>query len=162
LAPWIQIPDWFSWKNQLGSIALPDLDGDGNLELIVFMIDQPGGPPRFITRPRLSTACLAQLLTGAIKVARNLREVCWATFIFPARWTGYATINRLGYHYRWSRIDVAIADSILEQHSGLLGGTSCNRNDGAGRLCVLLGHLTAIVAWVFIGLLFILHHYEIR
>lgn len=43
--PWIQIPDWFSWENQQGSIALADLDGDGNLELIVFMIDQPGGQP---------------------------------------------------------------------------------------------------------------------
>lgn len=40
--PWIPIPDWFSWQNQYGSIALADLDSDGNLELIVFMVDHPG------------------------------------------------------------------------------------------------------------------------
>jgi hypothetical protein len=62
------------------------------------------------------------------------REVCSATLIFPARWVEYATINRLGNRYRWSRIDVAIAHSLLEQHSGVGGSTSGNRNDGAGRL----------------------------
>ena len=40
--PWIPIPDWFSWENQYGSIALADLDSDGNLELIVLMVDHPG------------------------------------------------------------------------------------------------------------------------
>ena len=40
--PWIPIPDWFSWENQYGSIALADLDNDGNLELIVLMVDHPG------------------------------------------------------------------------------------------------------------------------
>ena len=37
--PWIPIPDWFSFDNQYGSIALADLDQDGSLELLVFMID---------------------------------------------------------------------------------------------------------------------------
>ena len=36
---WIAIPDWFSFENQHGAIAVADLDGDGNQELIVFMID---------------------------------------------------------------------------------------------------------------------------
>src|SRR5260221_8450901 len=43
--PWIAIPDWFSWENQHGSIALADLDGDGNLELLVLMVDHPGAQP---------------------------------------------------------------------------------------------------------------------
>ena len=37
--PWMQIPDWFSWENQHGSIAVSDLDGDGRPELIVMMVD---------------------------------------------------------------------------------------------------------------------------
>lgn len=36
---WIPIPDWFSWENQYGGIAVADLDGNGRPELIVFMID---------------------------------------------------------------------------------------------------------------------------
>ena len=36
--PWIDIPDWFSWENQGGSIAVADLE-DGSRDLIVFMID---------------------------------------------------------------------------------------------------------------------------
>jgi len=38
--PWIPIPDWFSWENQYGSIALADLDGDGSMELLVLMVDE--------------------------------------------------------------------------------------------------------------------------
>ncbi len=41
---WTDIPDWFSWENDGGSIAIADLDGDGRLELLVFMIDAPIGP----------------------------------------------------------------------------------------------------------------------
>jgi hypothetical protein len=37
--PWIDIPDWFSWENQGGSIAVADFEGDGSRDLIVFMID---------------------------------------------------------------------------------------------------------------------------
>src|SRR6266403_5166505 len=43
--PWIAIPDWFSFENQHGSISLADLDGDGNLELLVLMVDHPGVQP---------------------------------------------------------------------------------------------------------------------
>ena len=39
--PWIPIPDWVSFENQHGAIALADLDGDGHLELIVLMVDNP-------------------------------------------------------------------------------------------------------------------------
>jgi hypothetical protein len=28
--PWIEIPDWFSFENQHGALALSDLDGDGS------------------------------------------------------------------------------------------------------------------------------------
>ena len=48
--PWIAIPDWFSFENQHGSIALADLDGDGNLELLVLMVDNPPGQNRGLYR----------------------------------------------------------------------------------------------------------------
>ncbi len=47
------------------------------------------------------------------------REICSATLSFPARPAWYVPIDRLGDSYRQSRIDVAIAHSVLEKHSGL-------------------------------------------
>ena len=48
--PWIAIPDWFSFENQHGSIALADMDGDGSLELLVLMVDNPPGQNRGLYR----------------------------------------------------------------------------------------------------------------
>src|SRR6266699_7344299 len=62
------------------------------------------------------------------------REICSTTPSFPARRAWYVAVDRLGNSYCWSRIDVAIAHSILEQHSGLGGSATGNRNDGKGRL----------------------------
>ena len=36
-----QIPDWTSWENQGGGVAVADLDGDGSPELIVLRVDHP-------------------------------------------------------------------------------------------------------------------------
>ena len=41
--PWIDIPDWFSFENQGAGLALWDLNGNGQLDLVVFMIDAPQG-----------------------------------------------------------------------------------------------------------------------
>ena len=62
------------------------------------------------------------------------REVCSATLSFPAHWAGDAATNRLGHRYRQSWIDVAIAHSVLEQHSSLGGSAFSHRNDGERRL----------------------------
>ncbi|MCU1261004.1 MAG: hypothetical protein JWO80_3889, partial [Bryobacterales bacterium] len=48
--PWIPIPDWFSFENQHGSIAVADIDGDGNPDLIVMMVDNPPGQNRGVYR----------------------------------------------------------------------------------------------------------------
>jgi hypothetical protein len=48
--PWIPVPDWFSWDNQHGAIAVADIDGDGSPELIVAMVDNPPGPNRGLYR----------------------------------------------------------------------------------------------------------------
>ncbi|MEE2031886.1 galactose oxidase-like domain-containing protein [Rhodococcus chondri] len=39
--PWITIPDWWGWENQGAGIAVADLAGDGSLDLIVFVVDNP-------------------------------------------------------------------------------------------------------------------------
>jgi hypothetical protein len=48
--PWIPIPDWFSFENQYGSIAVADVDRDGNPDLIVAMVDNPPGQNRGLYR----------------------------------------------------------------------------------------------------------------
>lgn len=48
--PWIDVPDWFSFENQHGGIAVADLDGDGRAELVVFMVDNPEGQNRGVYR----------------------------------------------------------------------------------------------------------------
>jgi hypothetical protein len=47
---WIAIPDWFSFDNQYGAIAVADLNGDGNLDLLVGMVDNPAGQNRGLYR----------------------------------------------------------------------------------------------------------------
>jgi hypothetical protein len=47
---WIAIPDWFSFENQYGSIAVADVDRDGNADLIVAMVDNPPGQNRGLYR----------------------------------------------------------------------------------------------------------------
>jgi hypothetical protein len=48
--PWIDVPDWFSFENQHGGVAVADLDGDGRPELILFMIDNAAGQNRGLYR----------------------------------------------------------------------------------------------------------------
>src|SRR6266576_3723100 len=69
------------------------------------------------------------------------REICSTTPSFPARRAWYVAVDRLGNSYCQSRIDVAIAHSVLEQHSGLGGSASGHRHDGERRL--------VCVAWPF-------------
>ena len=45
---WIDVPNWFSFENQGGGIAVADLSGDGKQDLVVFMIDNPPGLNRGI------------------------------------------------------------------------------------------------------------------
>lgn len=48
--PWIDIPDWFSFENQGAGLALWDLNGNGRLDLVAFMIDAPQGQNRAFYR----------------------------------------------------------------------------------------------------------------
>jgi hypothetical protein len=39
--PWIDVPDWFSWENQGGGIAVGDVTGSGRPDLVVVGVDNP-------------------------------------------------------------------------------------------------------------------------
>jgi len=41
--PWLDVPDWRSWENQGGAVAVADLDGNGRPDLIVLRVDSPAG-----------------------------------------------------------------------------------------------------------------------
>jgi hypothetical protein len=38
---WHDMPDWFSWENQGGGVAVADTTGNGKLDLVIFGIDNP-------------------------------------------------------------------------------------------------------------------------
>ncbi len=40
---WTDVPDWFSWENQGAGVAIADLKGTGNLDLVIFHIDNAIG-----------------------------------------------------------------------------------------------------------------------
>ena len=48
--PWIDIPDWFSWDNQGAGLAVADLNGNGTPDLLIMMVDNPGGQNRGLYR----------------------------------------------------------------------------------------------------------------
>ncbi|HEV3014727.1 MAG TPA: hypothetical protein VG499_15760, partial [Actinomycetota bacterium] len=39
----IGVPDWFSWENEGGGVAVASLAGDGAQDLVVAMVDAPAG-----------------------------------------------------------------------------------------------------------------------
>jgi Domain of unknown function (DUF1929)/FG-GAP-like repeat len=47
---YFQIPDWFSFDNQGGGVAVADLTGTGSQDLLVFAVDNPGGQNRGVYR----------------------------------------------------------------------------------------------------------------
>ncbi|MFC9892585.1 galactose oxidase-like domain-containing protein [Nocardia sp. NPDC127579] len=43
--PWVAVPDWYGWENQGAGITVADNpQGDGRPALLVFAVDNPGGP----------------------------------------------------------------------------------------------------------------------
>jgi hypothetical protein len=108
--------------------------------------------PRFILQRRLSTARSAQLLTGAIKVARQLEKFVRPRFAFLHAGPGMLRLIGLGIVIAslglMLPLPVPFSNSIPAWAVVLLA-IGMMEKDG---LCVLLGHLTAMGTWVFIGL----------
>src|SRR6266511_1918093 len=47
---YLQIPDWLSIENQGGGVAVADVSGNGQRDLVVFMVDAPAGQNRGLYR----------------------------------------------------------------------------------------------------------------
>ena len=108
--------------------------------------------PRFIMRRRLSTARLAQLLTGAIKVARKLEKFVRPRLSFLH--AGSSMLRLIGLGIVIAGLGLMLPLPIpfsnnIPAWAVVFLAIGMMERDG---LCVLVGHLTAIVAWVYIGL----------
>ena len=108
--------------------------------------------PRFILHRRLSTARLTQLLTGAIKVSRQLEKFVRPRLGFLH--AGPGMLRLVGFGIVIASLGLMLPLPIPFSNSipawaVVLLAIGMMENDG---LCVLLGHLTAIATWAFIGL----------
>jgi hypothetical protein len=108
--------------------------------------------PRFIMQRRLSTARSDQLLTAAIKVARQLEKFVRPRFAFLHAGPGMLRLIGLGIVIAslglMLPLPIPFSNSIPAWAVVLLA-IGMMEKDG---LCVLLGHLTAMGTWIFIGL----------
>ena len=99
-----------------------------------------------------STARLAQLLTGAIKVARKLEKFVRPRLSFLH--AGSSMLRLIGLGIVIAGLGLMLPLPIpfsnnIPAWAVVLLAIGMMERDG---LCVLVGHLTAIVAWVYIGL----------
>ena len=112
---------------------------------------EPWLPP-FVMRRRLSTTRLAQLLTGAVKLARQLEKFVRPRLAFLHAGPGMFRLIGLGIVIAslglMLPLPIPFSNSI-PAYAVVLLALGMMEDDG---LCVLLGHLTAIATWVFIGL----------
>jgi len=108
--------------------------------------------PRFIMNRRLSSARSDQLLAGAIKVARRLEKFVRPRLSFLHAGPGMSRLIGFGIVIAgvglMLPLPIPFSNSIPAWAVVLLA-VGMMEKDG---LCVLLGHLTAMGTWVFIGL----------
>jgi hypothetical protein len=112
---------------------------------------EPWLPP-FVMRRRLSPARLTQLLTGAVKVARQLEKFVRPRLAFLHAVAGMIRLIGLGIVIAGLGLMLPLPipfSNHLPAWAVVLLAIGMMEKDG---FCVLLGHLTAIIAWVFIAL----------
>ena len=61
---WQDVPDWFSWENDGGGIAVGDFTGTGQHDLVVFKIDAPPGANRAFFRIARNLGATGQVQGG--------------------------------------------------------------------------------------------------
>jgi hypothetical protein len=108
--------------------------------------------PGFIMSRRLSTTRLDQLLSGANKAARRLEKFVRPRLAYLH--TGPGMLRLIGVGIVIAGLGLMLPLPIPFSNSipawaVVLLATGMMEKDG---LCVLLGHLTAIVTWIFIAL----------
>src|ERR1700730_15467988 len=108
--------------------------------------------PRFIMNRRLSSARSDQLLVGAIKVARRLEKFVRPRLSFLH--AGPGMLRLIGFGIVIAGVGLMLPLPIPFSNSipawaVVLLAVGMMEKDG---LLVLLGHLTAIASWIFIGL----------
>jgi hypothetical protein len=108
--------------------------------------------PRFIMHRPLSIACSNQLLTGAIKVARTLENFVRPRLAFLH--AGPTMLRLIGLGVVIASLGLMLPLPIPFSNSipawaVVLLAIGMMEKDG---LCVLLGHLTVLATWVFIGM----------
>ncbi|HET9374889.1 MAG TPA: exopolysaccharide biosynthesis protein [Chthoniobacterales bacterium] len=108
--------------------------------------------PRFVMHSRLSTARSNQLLTAAIKVARMLESFVRPRLAFLH--AGPTMLRLIGLGVVIASLGLMLPLPIPFSNSipawaVVLLAIGMMEKDG---LCVLLGHLTVVATWVFIGL----------
>jgi hypothetical protein len=137
-------------------IAIPGLSTPFGIAICFIgaclMIGREPWLPRFIMRRRLSTVRSNQLLAGAIKVARKLEKFVRPRLAFLH--TGPTMLRLIGLGIVIAGLGLMLPLPIPFSNSipalaVVLLAVGMLEKDG---LCVLLGHLTAVASWVFIGL----------
>jgi hypothetical protein len=108
--------------------------------------------PRFIMNRRLSSARSDQLLVGAIKVARRLEKFVRPRLSFLHAGPGMLRLIGFGIVTAGGGLMLPLPipfSNSIPAWAVVLLAVGMMEKDG---LCVLLGHLTAMGTWVFIGL----------
>jgi hypothetical protein len=108
--------------------------------------------PRFIMHRRLSTVRLAQILSSAIKVARQLEKFVRPRLAFLHAGPGMLRLIGLGIVMAGVGLMLPLPipfSNNVPAWAVVLLAIGMMEKDG---LCVLLGHLIAIFTWVFIAL----------
>jgi hypothetical protein len=137
-------------------IAIPGLSTPFGIAICLIgaclMMGREPWLPRFIMSRRLSTTRLDQLLTGANKAARGLERFVRPRLAFVHAGPGMPRLIGLGVVIAGLGLMLPLPipfSNSLPAWAVVLLAIGMMEKDG---LCVLLGHLTAIVTWVFIAL----------